>query len=73
MDVEYYDHWAELDPDLLDEIVKRVDYGDYIRLRTVCKKWSLELPKIPKHIKNPWLLLPIDDENETIRPFFNLT
>ena len=65
--------WAGLHPDLLDEIVRHVDsYGDYVCLRSVCKQWNFNLPRNPEHIKNPWLVLPFEDDKETFRPFFNI-
>ncbi|KAJ7944141.1 F-box protein [Quillaja saponaria] len=68
--------WVELLPDLLDVIVKSLDsYCDYVRLRAVCKRWNLVLPKCPKSKKLsqlPWLVLPFDDGNDTLRPLYNL-
>ncbi|MED6204248.1 hypothetical protein PIB30_007357 [Stylosanthes scabra] len=53
------DGWADINKDLLQEISKRFfSYDDYMKLRLVCKKWSLKLPKIPNGNKIPWLLLP---------------
>ena len=55
--------WAELQPDLLDEIAKHIpSYDDYVRVRAVCKSWNIALPKISRHITGPWLVLPFDDE-----------
>ena len=57
------DQWANIHPDMLKEIAKRFySYDDYSRLRLVCKEWSLRLPKIPNHNRNPWLVLPGVDE-----------
>ncbi|KAK7269270.1 hypothetical protein RIF29_21992 [Crotalaria pallida] len=54
--------WAELNPDLLDEIAKFIYcYDDYVQFRAVCKHWNTSLPKIPNH-HNPWLVLPLDGD-----------
>ncbi|XLU59182.1 hypothetical protein S245_053830 [Arachis hypogaea] len=58
--------WADINEDLFKEISKRFHaYDDYIRLRLVCKEWSLKHPKIPNGNKIPWLLLP----DETVKNY----
>ncbi|MED6158144.1 hypothetical protein PIB30_030060 [Stylosanthes scabra] len=58
------DRWAEIHPDILNEIAKRFhSYDDHISLGLVCKEWSLKLRS--KEIS--WLLLP----DETFKPSFD--
>lgn len=68
-----YDKWAEIHLDLMHEIIQYVDsYGDYVRLRSVCKSWNLELPKVSRHMKNLLLMLPFDNESDITRPFYHI-
>lgn len=62
-EIVMFDRWLELPSDLLREIVKHLHSSkDYVRFRAVCKSWNLDLPKIPNHIRGPWLVLPFNDE-----------
>ncbi|KAF1858865.1 hypothetical protein Lal_00032253 [Lupinus albus] len=51
--------WAELDHDLLNEIVLKLNYcyDDYIGIRGVCREWKMALPKVP------CLVLPFSEDN----------
>lgn len=65
--------WAEIPTDILNEIGDYIhSYGDYVRFCAVCKFWRLQLPKIPKYLKSPLLVLPFDDENSSTRPFYHV-
>ncbi|MED6223846.1 hypothetical protein PIB30_078082 [Stylosanthes scabra] len=58
------DRWAEIHPDIFNEITKRLHSYDYhIPLGLVCKEWNLKL----RSKKIPWLLLP----DETSKPSFD--
>ncbi|MED6223986.1 hypothetical protein PIB30_079449 [Stylosanthes scabra] len=62
---EVVDHqWANIHQDMLNEIAKRIhSYDDYLQLRLVCKQWNFKLQKIPNN-KVPWLLLPVEEEED---------
>ncbi|RYR06604.1 hypothetical protein Ahy_B05g073919 [Arachis hypogaea] len=69
------DRWADIHPDILNEITKRFhSYDDHIPLPLVCKEWNLKL--VSNEI--PWLLLPEEtfkasfDEEEEIYSLMHL-
>ncbi|GLT70668.1 hypothetical protein SLA2020_427300 [Shorea laevis] len=67
--------WAELPWDLVRAISEHLkSYVDYVRVGAVCSSWNSALPKRPTHQFNqiPWLMLPFDDETQTLRSFYSI-
>ncbi|KAJ0032043.1 hypothetical protein Pint_14711 [Pistacia integerrima] len=65
--------WAELDEDLLVEIVRRIRLReDFVSFRCVCRSWksvAVEENFRYKSIQLPWLLLP-PQKRSHVRDFY---
>lgn len=67
--------WSELQPELLELIIKRLTFVDMLRLKAVCSSWNSTAQSCVALMMNkaPWLMLPSYQENDDLtRCFYSL-
>ncbi|XP_062003445.1 putative F-box protein At4g17565 [Rosa rugosa] len=64
--------WSELQPELLEMIIKRLSFVGMLRFKAVCSSWNSIARSYAASIINqtPWLTLPSDDDHT--RRFYSL-
>ncbi|KAJ4910651.1 putative F-box protein [Raphanus sativus] len=64
--------WSELPSDLLNSLLERLSFADFLRAKSVCWSWySASRQCVPKNNHIPWLLLFPEDNSNSSCTLFN--